>query len=468
MKKKLFITLLMAVMMPVFMMAQNNASTQVILDTTVCDSYTWSVNGTTYSASTTQALLQNDTLFVLNLIVNNNTANTIAVSACSYSWKNATIVRDTTLVDHFTNAQGCDSALTINFTKVTTYVEDLTTVACAKLNWHGMTFTRDTVISAMSKTNTDINCDSTLSLNLTIINPAAKSSDTVVSGCTRVFFSFGSGFPELHTDVNQVFSTEDYIGEEGDAMWSRFHGRGTTQEQCFDSVKLAHINVYYKVRTNVVLPPACEYTTFSGSYTVDTNTVEYSRTYTSTGTDSVKVGLSSHGCDSIALLSYTIYRNPIVSINGDININPGQTATLYAVCDQENVAYKWGEGETTDTITTRVLTENTDFSLEATNRTTNCKTQTSITVMVNEGIAEAEMNAVRLYPNPTSAKLNLDCVDAIDNLCIYNTVGQRVMNSYNMAAQSSLDLSSLANGTYTLRIQLRNGDVVVRNFVVTK
>lgn len=468
MKKKLFITLLMAVMMPVIMMAQNNASTQIILDTTVCDSYTWSANGTTYNASTTQAFLQNDTLFVLNLTVNNSTSNTLAVSACSYTWNRATIKRDTTLVGHLTNTQGCDSTLTINFTKVNAYTESVTATACAKYKWHGFTFTSDTVITAMHKIDTVITCDSTLSLNLTVITPTAKNADTVVNGCDMVIFSFGPGFSERVTLVNTVFSTEEEIGEEGDEMWSRFHPRGTTQDQCFDSVKTAHINVFYKVRTNVVLPPACELTTFSGSYTVDTNTYEYNRIYTSTGTDSVKVGLSSHGCDSIARLSFTINRNPIVSINGDININPGQTATLYAICDQENVSYKWSTNETTDTITTQVLNENTDFSIEATNRATNCKSQSTITVMVNEGISEAEMNSVRLYPNPTSAKLNIDCVDAIANLCIYNTVGQRVMNSYNMAAQSSLDLSTLANGTYTLRIQLRNGDVVVRNFVVTK
>jgi len=85
--------------------------------------------------------------------------------------------------------------------------------------------------------------------------------------------------------------------------------------------------------------------------------------------------------------------------------------------------------------------------------------------VVNDGgITDITIDGVRLgtndnviegfsfYPNPTNGTLNLDSVEAIEDVAIYNLLGQQVLGQDVNATSTQLDTSSLATGAYLMKV----------------
>ena len=78
-----------------------------------------------------------------------------------------------------------------------------------------------------------------------------------------------------------------------------------------------------------------------------------------------------------------------------------------------------------------------------------------------EGISEIDKkNELQLYPNPTTDKINIS-ISIGQNLImqVYNTVGQCVMQKELNNFTNSIDISSLINGIYILKITSPNGTI---------
>ncbi len=92
--------------------------------TTTCDSYTWAVNGMTYTSSGTKnATYSNiygcDSSYLLQLVLLQSTSSVSAMTATnSYTWPVNGMTYTTSGIYSFTslNASGCDSVLTLNLT----------------------------------------------------------------------------------------------------------------------------------------------------------------------------------------------------------------------------------------------------------------------------------------------------------------------------------------------------------------
>ena len=71
-------------------------------------------------------------------------------------------------------------------------------------------------------------------------------------------------------------------------------------------------------------------------------------------------------------------------------------------------------------------------------------------------------NAMRLFPNPTTAVLNLQFPDdiKIEKVIFYNTLGQIISTS----TQTSWDVSSFANGVYYLKV-FNNSEIKTFTFI---
>lgn len=499
MKKRLFITLLAAVLMPFIMQAQSN-SQGVFSSVSSCGSYTWAVTGQTYTSSQVVTYTSHDTIYTLALTINpeyHTATSIVPVTACSLSWIDSlgttvTLTQSGIYYGMRTTTMGCDSIVAVNFTKATSAHRTLDTTVCGTFYWHYGNNKIDTLTSSTTINNRHelVNgCDSILSLHLTMNQPQQINTDTVVRGCELTNFSFWGKTKQYTSDT--TFNTDDFMRannlSEGSNTWKKFHGR--TIARCYDSISTAHIIINYKSYTNRTVK-ACDSYTFSGVYytynynysidtitndstllSIDTIAHNYEKDYvTSKVNDTIKVGYNVAQCDSLAILNVTIHTSPTVTIAGDLSVNPGSNATVYAVCNESNVTYKWNNdpSKTNDSLVLGTLYSNTDVSIQATNKTTQCVGTNYVTVLVNAGIENPETAPVRLYPNPAASKLNVECTDNITNLTIYNIVGQRVMNVNNLNAKSVLDLNHLSNGTYTMRIQLNNGSVCIHNFVVTK
>jgi hypothetical protein len=69
------------------------------------------------------------------------------------------------------------------------------------------------------------------------------------------------------------------------------------------------------------------------------------------------------------------------------------------------------------------------------------------------GIADHYIDGFAMYPNPANNILSLKALNNIDNIQIYNMLGQEVMDVNPSATQVELDVTGLSNGTYVVKVQ---------------
>lgn len=454
MKRRLFLTLMVALLMPFVMKAQNQ--NVVLTNTTACGSYTWPVNGETYTTTTDASVQSGDTLYMLHVTVNpvyDAPACTTSVNGgCTYTFGDTVLSQNGIYTRTLQTIAGCDSVACVNLTVATSAAATYTKTACASYTWHGHTYTADTNFTI---TDTEGECDSTLTLNLTILQPVQIHTDTAVTGCSQVYFQFSTGFPSRSISVTSTstISTETYAGTPSSAYYNTFHGR--TTERCFDSIRTANITINYP-SFSTVSQVACDQYTFD-----DDHIYNYSKQ-----NDTIHVGSNVLSCDSSVVLNVVINKSPIVTISGDLSVTPGSSANLTATCNQSNVNLLWSTGSTEESIVLTNINSNTDVSVEATNKTTGCKGSNYVTILANEGIDDVENNLVKLYPNPATSAINVETSNAISNIAIYNTLGQRIISVNGQ--QTSIDINRLNAGNYAMRITLVDGKVITRNFVVAK
>lgn len=176
MKKALLSLLLVAAFMPM-LMAQR---TIVPVSVTACESFTWAVNGQTYTNDTvvTYVNATDDTIFVLSLNINtafvsNETLNS---DMCTYNWRGRNITLSGTYSDTVVapaNSGMCDSVF-----NATIYVTNVETVnysanACGSYNWFDSVYTNSGVYSHVVNTPVEgsiFGCTHNDVLNLTITN----------------------------------------------------------------------------------------------------------------------------------------------------------------------------------------------------------------------------------------------------------------------------------------------------------
>lgn len=79
-------------------------------------------------------------------------------------------------------------------------------------------------------------------------------------------------------------------------------------------------------------------------------------------------------------------------------------------------------------------------------------------------VSDFELNTLKLYPNPGQHIINIDNPQnlKIDNIIVYNTLGQKV-NSFSNPSEG-LDISALAKGMYYLKLQM-DDRVQILNFI---
>jgi type IX secretion system substrate protein len=88
---------------------------------------------------------------------------------------------------------------------------------------------------------------------------------------------------------------------------------------------------------------------------------------------------------------------------------------------------------------------------------------------VATGIAKTEMNAIRIYPNPASSQLNIDNQTMLANsLNLYAADGQLVKLIKMHGGMNTVNISSLAAGTYLLSGTSVDGRAFSSSVVITK
>ena len=74
------------------------------------------------------------------------------------------------------------------------------------------------------------------------------------------------------------------------------------------------------------------------------------------------------------------------------------------------------------------------------------------------GVDENALEGFSFYPNPADNILNLTSVELIENVAIYNLLGQQVLERDINASSSELNISALATGAYLMKVSI-NGQI---------
>ena len=175
----------------------SNSSTDIV---TACDSITW-IDGNTYTVSTNTPtyVLTNtagcDSVVTLNLTINNSTFGTDVITACdSITWidGNTYTVSTNTPTYVLTNTAGCDSVVTLNLTiNNSTFGTDVIT-ACDSITWiDGNNYTSSTNIPTFTLTNAE-GCDSVVTLDLTINNSTFGTD--IITACDSATWIDGNTY----------------------------------------------------------------------------------------------------------------------------------------------------------------------------------------------------------------------------------------------------------------------------------
>ena len=151
-----------------------------------CDSFDWYEHtGLTASSDNLTHVFTNaagcDSTVTLHLTINSSTTgDTTAVACDSFDWYEHTglTASSNNLTHVFTNAANCDSTVTLNLTINKNAGHDTAVFACDSYTWHGNTYTANTV--AYYNYNDVNNCPSIDTLTLTI-NASNTGIDEIVA-----------------------------------------------------------------------------------------------------------------------------------------------------------------------------------------------------------------------------------------------------------------------------------------------
>ena len=74
---------------------------------------------------------------------------------------------------------------------------------------------------------------------------------------------------------------------------------------------------------------------------------------------------------------------------------------------------------------------------------------------------------ISIFPNPTSGILNINAIEASSSVEVYNVIGDKVYTSSLVKGNNVIDLSSLSNGAYFVKLN-SNGTITTKKVVLSK
>ncbi len=430
-----------------------NNSTSSTDDITACDSYTWSANGVTYTASgtaTTTSLNAAGCTHTsnLNVTVNYSSSSSVSETACdSYTWNGTTYNASGAYTHTSLNASGCVHTETLNLTINNSTSSSMSETACDSYTWNGTTYN-----ASGSYTMTSLNaagCTHTETLNLTINNStSASTSETACDSYTWNGTTYNASGTYTMTSLNAAGCTHTEtlnltINNSTSASTSEtacdsYTWNGTTYNAS-GSYTMTSLNAAGCTHTetlNLTINNSSSNSTNEtacGTYTwaVDGNTYTMSGTYTATS-------LNAAGCTHTETLNLTI--TPLTG-----------TTTNETVCD----SYTWASNGATYTASgtysnptscgTDVLNLTVNYSSSSASSETACDSYTwnGTTYNASGTYTHTSLNAAGCthtetlnltINNSTSASTSETACDSYTwNGTTYNASGSYTMTSLNAA-----------------------------------
>ncbi len=175
---------------------------------------------------------------------------------------------------------------------------------------------------------------------------------------------------------------------------------------------------------------------------------------------------------SCALVQVNSCTNPVSSFNlastGGATYNFGNTSTTTG----SNVTYVWDFGDGNNSTLenpTHTYLSNGTFTVTFT-VTDSCGTNSSTQTVTISGVGliDLQIDEVVVYPNPSTDVLYVESSRVIQHIEISNITGQQVYSADSNALEENIDISRLANGTYTVSILFGSGQKQMKRIQVLR
>lgn len=324
-----------------------HSSTDTISHTD-CDNYLWPLDGQNYTSSTTAThIIVNqagcDSTVVLNLTINASShAPTISISQCTpYTWEfnSQTYNSSGTYTDTIANQAGCDSIATLNLTITQSATgPTLNTENCTPFTWSvtGRTYDttgiyHDTLVAANG-------CDSVLTLNFT--RHYALHVDTHLTRCDSFYWAgkmrnyyvstvdsmrqanrYGcDSTTVLHLTIN-TSTIGDTVEPESDTVCDRYQWAVTTTTYTTSGIYSARMRNSKGCDSTLWLRLNLRQSTEAINTLISCDSFRWNitgLTYHASGTYS-DTTINTAGCDSIQILQLTLNQHSPTTIVNAIN-----------------------------------------------------------------------------------------------------------------------------------------------------
>jgi len=341
----------------------SNAATETVVE---CSSYTWPTNGQTYTQSGlyTENITNQygcDSSVTLDLTINQPSSGVYVQTACdTYTWIDGNTYTSSTNTPTFvlTNAQGCDSTVTLNLTITSSNTGIETIVECSSYTWptDGQTYSQSGQYTAIL-TNA-LGCDSTVTLDLTINQPSTGVD--VQTACDTYIWIDGNTYTSstntptfvlanaqgcdstvtLDLTINYSNAATETVVECSSYTWSA-NGQTYTQSGQYTAI----LTNQYGCDSTVTLDLTINQPTtgVDAQTACDTYTWIDGNTYTSSTNIPTHVLTNALGCDSVVTLDLTINNFTNLSYTIPSLICEGDSIRLLA---NGGVDYQWDNGVT--------------------------------------------------------------------------------------------------------------------------
>ena len=360
----------------------------------VCDSYTWNgrtyIVGGTYSIDTVNANGCDSTATLLLTIRHSNSGTDVQNHCDTYTWIDDVTYTETPAAEPtftLTNADGCDSVVTLNLTVRHSTTGDTAAVACDSFEWYGETYTETPAVAPAHVFTNAAGCDSTVTLTL-IVNHS-NSGDTAAVVCDS-FEWYGVTYTEtpavapthVFTNAAGCDSTvtltlvvnHSTTGDTAAVACDSFEWYGVTYTE---TPAVAPTHVFTNAAgcdSTVTLTLTVNHSTVGDTAATAVDSFEwYGVTYTESGYYTYTT-TNAAGCDSTVTLTLTITHydsvTVVLSVNdasmgttnplpGTYRFYPGETASATATANQGYLFAGWvvnGDTMSTDnTVSFEVL-----------------------------------------------------------------------------------------------------------------
>ena len=403
-----------------------------------------------------------DSVVKMTLTVNNlTTGDTIVVACNSFDWyEHVGIMQSCENLTHtFTNAAGCDSVVTLHLTVNYSNTGDTTAVACDSFDWYEHT---DITQSCENLTHTFINaggCDSVVTLHLTV--NYSNTGDTTAVACDSFDWYEHTGITQSCENLTHTF----------------------TNAMGCDSVVTLHLTINNPLHTAVIENTCESYTwngttyTVSGNYTyshIDVNGCTQVDTLHLTINNPVHTAITENACESY-MWNETLYTDggdytySHVDENGCTQVDTLHLTIFNDAISEftivtEEPCYTWNNVE---------YCETGDYS-QTFQTIHSCDSLVTLHLTITVGLNDYETVDFKVYPNPTSNIVNVECIMKNEEL---GDVEIQVVDAYGRLVDLvetlvitslqnvRIDLSHNASGIYFVKAVADGKTIAVRKVV---